>query len=319
MKKLNKILYLFLCITMIISFSACNNTSDKGKNTNENNSIVTKDTNTNYPKKIKDFTGNEITIEKKPTKVISLAPSATETIFALGCGNVLVGRTDYCNYPKEAIKIESIGKLQEPNVEKIVALKPDIVFATSITKPEILKKLQNANIKVIKVLENTMNFEDVYKNLNLFGNVLDSKDKSDEVIQNMKNKVTSISNKTKNLKKPKVYYVISYGESGDYTATGDTFINEIINLAGADNIAKDAKGWKYTKEKIIANNPDIIIVSKHMDSKKGFISSSSYKSLKAVKENKVFEIENNNLDIPGPRLVDGLEELTKIIHADLFK
>lgn len=319
MKKLNKVLYLFLCITMILSFSACGNTSNKGKESSENKSIETKDTNKSYPKKIKDFLGKEITLEKEPTRVVSLAPSATETIFALGRGNLLVGRTDYCNYPKEATKIESIGKLDEPNVEKIISLKPDVVFSTSLTKPGIIKKLQDANIKVLNILENTMGFEDVYKNINLFGDTLNAKDKSDEVIKNMKDKVTSISNKTKNTKKPKVYYVISYGEAGDYTATGDTFINELINLAGADNIAKDAKGWKYTKEKIIANNPDIIIVSKYMDSKKGFMSNPSYKSLKAVKENKVFEIDNNNLDIPSPRLVDGLEELTKIIHPELFK
>lgn len=319
MKKLNKVLYLFLCIAMILSFSACGNTSNKNTGSSESKSIETKDKNKSYPKNIKDFLGKELTLDKEPTRVISLAPSATETIFALGRGNLLVGRTDYCNYPKEATKIESIGKLQEPNIEKIISLKPDVVFATSLTKPDIIKKLQDANIKVLNVLENTMNFEDVYRNITLFGDALNAKDKSDEIIKDMKDKVISISNKTKNTQKPKVYYVISYGEAGDYTATGDTFISELINLAGADNIAKGAKGWKYTKEKIIANNPDIIIVSKYMDSKKGFMSDSSYKSLKAVQENKVFEIDNNNLDIPGPRLLDGLEELTKIIHPELFK
>ncbi|MFX0547973.1 ABC transporter substrate-binding protein [Hathewaya histolytica] len=316
-KFFNRFLYLLLCISITLSLVSCGNYSNSNKK-NANETKIEEKAST-YPKKIKDFSGKEITLEKEPQKVVSLAPSATETVFAIGKGNLLVGRTDYCNYPDETTKITSIGKLEQPNIEKILELQPDIVLASSLTKPEVIKKLENANIKVIGVLDSAMTFDDVYKNISNFGIALNAEKKSDELIKNMKNKVNNLSNKLKNSKKPSVYYVISYGKSGDFTATGDTFISELISIASGNNIAKDSKGWNYSKEQLLSKDPDIIIVSKYMDTKKGFMNDPSYKSLKAVKENKVFEIDNNNLDIPGPRLTNGLEDLVRTIHPEIFK
>ncbi|CAM2789937.1 ABC transporter substrate-binding protein [Hathewaya histolytica] len=317
MKFFNRFLYLLLCISITLSLASCGNYSNSNKkNTNETKIEEKAST---YPKKIKDFSGKEITLEKEPQKVVSLAPSATETVFAIGKGNLLVGRTNYCKYPDEATKITSIGKLEQPNIEKILELQPDLVLASSLTKPEVIKKLENANIKVIGVLDSAMTFDDVYKNISNFGIALNAQTESDELIKNMKNKVNNLSNKLKNSKKPSVYYVISYGKSGDFTATGDTFISELISIASGNNIAKDSKGWNYSKEQLLAKDPDIIIVSKYMNTKKGFMNDPAYKSLKAVKENKVFEIDNNNLDIPGPRLTNGLEDLVRTIHPEIFK
>ena len=124
--------------------------------------------------------------------------------------------------------------------------------------------------------------------------------------------------KVKDVSRPRVYYVVGFGEAGDFTAGGDTFIGTIIEMAGGDNVAKDLQGWQYSLEKLIEQDPDIIICSKYYDAKAGIEQAQGYKDLRAVKEGRLLEIDNNLLDRQGPRLADGLEELAKLIHPELF-
>ena len=135
----------------------------------------------------------------------------------------------------------------------------------------------------------------------------------------MKSKVNDVIEAVKDQPKPEIYYVVSYGEGGDYTATGETFISQIIEMAGGKNAADDAQGWKYNIEKLVEKDPDILICPKYFDSKQGIIQANGYKELTAVKEGRLFEIDNNMLDRQGPRIADGLEELAKILHPDQFE
>ena len=125
--------------------------------------------------------------------------------------------------------------------------------------------------------------------------------------------------KVKDQEKPSVYYVVGFGEYGDYTAGGDTFIGKMIEMAGGKNVAKEAEGWAYSLEKLVEQNPDILICSKHFDSKAGIELANGYKELSAVKEGRLYEIDNDLLDRPGTRLADGLEELARLIHPNVFK
>jgi len=122
----------------------------------------------------------------------------------------------------------------------------------------------------------------------------------------MKEKVQNVEDKVKGVDKPSVYYVVGFGKS-DFTAGGNTFIGQIIEKAGGKNIAADVQGWKYSKEKLMEKNPDIIVISDKYDSKNNFVTGEGYKDLKAVKEGKVYEIDDNMLSRQGPRQADGLE------------
>ena len=135
----------------------------------------------------------------------------------------------------------------------------------------------------------------------------------------MKAKIASVTDKLKDATKVSVYYVVGYGEYGDYTATGDTFMGKMIELAGGDNIAKNETGWVYSKEALIDKDPSLIFCSDQWDTKAGFTSGAGYSDLTAVKEDKVFEVDESLMTRQGPRVADALEELAKLIHPDLFK
>ena len=134
----------------------------------------------------------------------------------------------------------------------------------------------------------------------------------------MKTTVNSVINAVKGKEKPSVYYVIGFGEYGDFTAGGDTFIHQIITMAGGNNIASDIEGWSFSLEMIVDSDPDILVCSKFWDSKESILITNGYKDLKAVQNGSLFEIDNNMLDRQGPRLAEGLKALAKIIHPDAF-
>lgn len=308
-----KILLIAVSVLMIFVMTACggNNNVPGGDKNGELNEKV------QYPLTVKDSFDREIILDNEPQRVISVAPNITETIFALRKQDKLVGRTDFCDYPEAALSIEPIGSLQLPNIEKIVELKPDVVIASTHFQKEVLHKLEEVNIKVA-VLYGEESFEGVYDTIRKVGILLNAEDKAEEVVSGMKGKVELAKSKVEGLDTPDVYYVISYGEFGDYTAGRDTFIARIIQMAGGKNAADDVEGWKYNLERLLEKDPDILICSKYFETKAGIQNTSGYKDLSAVKNGKLFEIDNNMLDRQGPRLADGLLEMAKIIHPDAF-
>ncbi len=267
--------------------------------------------------KLEDAYHRVITIDKAPSRVVSVAPNITEIIFALGKGEMLVGRTEYCDYPTEAGGIESIGSVMEPNIEKIVALNPDIVIASTHFQKGSLKKLEDAGIKVA-VLDREESFDGVYQLIRQVGQVLHSNERAAGLVSDLQKKVADITVKIANAPKPKVYYVVFYGDSGSYTAGKDTFIGNMLKMAGGDNIAADSEGWQYSIEKIVEKDPDILICSKYYHTKEVIVKSPGFKSLKAVKAGRVLEIDHNLLDRQGPRLAEGLETLARLLHPEAF-
>lgn len=316
MKKTKRLfsVFLTLCI-LVLGVTGCSSKN----NTNTTNN---KDANTTtYPITITDSYKRQVKIEKEPTSIVSLSPAVTETVYAIGLGDKLVGRTDYCNYPEEVSKVKSIGTITEPNIEAIVALKPDIVIGSSLTTKEVVSQLENLGVKVA-VIFNNEDFEGVYSTINsiasIFGN--ETKDKAASVVSSMKTKIEDVQKKVSAASSsPKVYYVVGFGEYGDFTAGGDTFVDKILTTAGGTNIAKDVQGWNYSLEKLIENNPDIIICPLDQGGKEAFAKAENYKDLNAVKENKVYDINQDLINVQGPRIADGVEAMAKIIHPELFK
>jgi len=314
MKKIIKNLTIIvIAVAMITTFTACTKDNKTDSTDTQKEAVQTI-----YPYTVTDSKGNEIVIESEPKKIISVAPSVTELVYALGRGDELLGRTDYCDYPAQAEGVQSIGSLKDPNIEKIIEIKPDIVIASTHFKDDVAKKLQDLGIKIV-VLKDSKTIDGAYESINTLGQILNAQGKAQEVVNLNKKKIEEIKEKVKDAETPTAYYVVGFGKTGDYTATGDTFIAEMLNIAGGKNIAQDATGWKYSLEKIIENDPEAIIISKNFVMKDQFMGTDGYKELSAVKNNKVFEIDDNLVNRQGPRIADGVEALAKILHPDLFK
>ena len=268
-----------------------------------------------YPVTVKDSEGSEVMIETEPEKVISLAPNITEMMFVLGAGDKLVGRTDYCDYPKEALEITSIGTLQEPDIEKIVSLEPDLVIASTHFSEESEKQLSDLGIKVL-VLYEEHEIDGVYTMLETLGTVINAQEQSLKAVNDMKAVMDETKEVVSGLEAPSVYYVVGFGEYGDYTAGGDTFISQLITLAGGENIAKEVQGWSYSLASLVAADPDIILIDNTM--KDAFIRADHYKDLSAVKNGMVFGIDKSILERQGVRNAEGVRTIAEIFHADAF-
>lgn len=266
---------------------------------------------------IVDSYNRSVTIEKAAVSVVSIAPSITETIFALGKGDILKGRTDYCDYPEEALNIPSIGSLREPDIEAIAELNPDIVIASTHFTKESLDKLTTLSIPVV-VLADQDSFSGVYQTITDIGLLIGAEDEGKALISSMEDTVNSVIDAVKNKATPTVYYVIGFGEYGDFTAGGDTFISQIIEMAGGNNIASETKGWSFSLEQIVDSDPDILVCSKFWDTKSSIENTNGYNDLRAVKSGNLFTIDNNMLDRQGPRLAEGLKALAEILHPDAF-
>ncbi len=315
MSKRKSIISLVLAVFICVVFSAC---GSKGENKGALNTTKKETNAVVYPLKVVDSYNRTVIIEKEPKRIITIAPNITEGIYALGKGDSLVGRSDYDDYPAQVLKVPSVGDLLQPSVEKIVELKPDVVIASALFDKAVIKKLEALNIKVI-ALGGEENFNGVYGTISKLGQVVNASGKAQTVISDMKKKVAEITDKVKDAKKPTVYYVAGFGKNGDFTAGKDTFIGNMIEVAGGKNAADDVVGWNYSVEKLVEKNPDVLICSKRYDSKKGIEATNGYKDLKAVKNGKLLEIDENIIVRQGPRLAEGLEAIAKLVHPELFK
>ena len=319
---------ILLVLVLMFTLAACEQSNDNTGNDNANKDNLTEtpietadasnEKETIYPISITDSFDREVTIDSEPEKIISLSPAITEIVYALGQGDKLVGRTDYCDYPEEVVDIQSIGDLMDPNIEKIVELEPDIAIASAHFSEEVLKKLEESGVKVI-ILYGEESFDGTYEVIEKVGNTINANGKASDIVDNMKVTVADVVQKVQGLEKPSVYYVVSFGEYGDFTAGSDTFIGQLIEMAGAKNAADDVEGWSYSLEKLIEKNPDYLICSLVDKHKEQLKTANGYKDLDAVLNGKIYEIDKNKLERQGPRIVEGLKEIAQYIHPDAFE
>ncbi|MEG0388552.1 MAG: ABC transporter substrate-binding protein, partial [Niameybacter sp.] len=271
-----------------------------------------------YPVSIVDSTGTTITLNEEPQKIVSLAPSTTEILGALGISDKVVGRTKYCNYPETIQDATDVGGTSNPNVETIVALQPDLVVASTHVSDEVIAKLREINIPVA-FLNEQENFEGTYSAIENIGLLVGCTEEAKIVVEGMRTQIEETIEKVNALnkeEKPRVYYAVWYGDS-DSTAGGDTFIGEMIRLAGGENIAQDVEGWSISKEKIVEGNPEMIIVPAGNGIKEGMETTDFYKDLTAVQEGHIYEINQDMISRQGPRLAEAFVALAKIINPEM--
>ena len=252
-----------------------------------------------------------------PKKIISLSPSITEKIFALGGENLLVGRTSFSKYPEEVKNIDIVGSMFEPNMEIVLEKNPDMVIAETHFRKKLINTLNTLKIIVTKYTTPT-NISEIHKNITNLGVLIDRRLEARGLNASLKDKIRYIQFILKDEENPKVYYVLGSGKT-DITPGGDTFINSLIELAGGENIAKEKTGWRYSLEELILNDPNIIFGSERSIDK--MLLEENYHYLTTIKNKKYYIIEVSDLfDLPGPRaLTEGIYEMVKIFHPKLEK
>lgn len=314
MKKFKNLFALLLIFVLTFSLVACTiDDSSEPENIVENSNETA---DIKFPLTITDFLEREISLEKGPERIVSLAPSTTELIYALGAGDKIVGVTDYDNYPPEVENIAKVGGFKGPNIEAITAQNPDIILASNLSGQEEMETLENMGIPVI-MLE-SKNIERIYESIELLGQITGMEENGEKIINEMKAKISEINDKVKELPKIDVFYLVSF--EGNWTAGKGTFIDELINLAGGNNIVEDIEGWtQYSVEELVKKDPDVIITSPHAGNIDDIEKTEGYQNTKAVKNGNIFVVSDDDIIARSSnRIVLGLEEIAKFLHPEVF-
>ncbi len=278
------------------------------------------------PTTFTDGSGRTVTVDLPAQRIVSLAPSNTELLFAIGAGPQVVGRDSYSDYPPEAKAVTDIGGMVGTlNTELILSKKPDLVLASPLTPPEQIADLDKAGIRVY-VLPNPKTFDELYANLETAGKLSGHEKEATALVASLKARVKAVTDKTANASThPIVYYELDATDpTAPYTSGPDTFVDLLIRTAGGENFGGNLKGdWvQVSLETLLMRQPDFIVLG---DNTYGGVTPEQVKAragwdaLNAVKQNKIVIFDDNTVSRPGPRLVDGLETMAKLLHPELFK
>ncbi|MBK6648105.1 MAG: ABC transporter substrate-binding protein [Anaerolineales bacterium] len=270
-----------------------------------------------------DGLGREVTLAAPAQRIVTLAPSLTEFVFAVGAGEQLVGRDDLSDFPAEAADVASIGStFGDINTEAILALEPDLVLAAEINTPEQVQELESLGLTVY-YLSNPLTYDELYEQVNLFGQLTGHEEEAAALAESLAARVEAVTSAIATAaEKPTVFYEIDGTDPAKPWTTGPgTFMDTMITMAGGVNIGgvlSDAFA-QISAEEIVAQDPDIIILGDvvYGVTIESVAERAGWADLTAVKEGSIFAFDDNLASRPGPRLVDGLEELLKILHPEL--
>jgi iron complex transport system substrate-binding protein len=275
------------------------------------------------PGTITDDSGREVHLNSAPARIVSHVPSITETLFALGLGDELVADSEYCDYPEAAKTKPKIGGYFTPNLEEIVAMKPDLVLTDGYV-PELITKLNSLGIPIAVIQPKDIN--GILTDIELVGNVTGSQKEAKELTDDMKKRIDAVVNIVSSASRPSVFYVFEASDATKpWTAGPGSFVDSLINMAGGMNVAAIASDpWvQFNMEELVRANPDIILVDSQMGtaviSPEELKKLPGWQDLKAIKENRIYTIDDDIVTLSGPRIVQGLEVMARILHPDLFK
>lgn len=275
------------------------------------------------PMTFTDGLGREVTLAASAQRIVTLAPSLTEFVFAVGAGGQLVGRDELVDFPAEALEVPSIGSTYgDLNTEAILALEPDLVLAAEINTPEQVKELEDLGLTVY-YLNNPLTYAELFEQVHLFGQFTGHEQEAAALAESLSARVEAVESAVANLtEKPTVFYEIDGTDPAKPWTTGPgTFMDTMITQAGGVNIGGVLSDpfAQISVEEIVAQDPNIIILGDTLYGVtiESIAERAGWADLTAVKEGSIFAFDDNLASRPGPRLVDGLEELLKILHPEL--
>ena len=275
---------------------------------------------------VTDGRDRTVTVAAPAQRVVSLAPSNTEILFAIGAGAQVVGRDAFSDYPAEATTLFDVGgSFGELNTEVILAQNPDLVLASHLTPLEQIEALENLGLTVLS-LANPKDFEGMYDNLRLVARLTGHQPEAEKLVEELAARVAAIEEKITLAKEhPLVFYELDGTDpSAPWTSGPGTFVDTLIGMAGGENLGSSlGSEWaQISIEELIARNPDIILLgSAHWGgvTPEEVKARTGWGALEAVKNDRLFTFDDNLVSRPGPRLVDGLEAMAKLLHPELFE
>jgi iron complex transport system substrate-binding protein len=271
-----------------------------------------------------DGLGREVSLHGPAQRIISMAPSNTEILFAIGAGDQVVGRDTLSDFPEEAKDVADIGSTFDAlNTELIVSQEPDLVLAAEINTPEQVKQLEDLGLTVY-YLKNPTTLEEMYGNLELVAQLTGHREEAVTLIESLKERVAAVDEKIAPLSsRPGVFYELDATDPAKpYTAGKGTFITQLIDRAGGYNIASELEGYpQMSLEQVVAADPAFIILgdARYGVTPETIAQRAGWADLSAVKNEKVLPFNDDLVSRPGPRLVDALEELAKLMRPELFQ
>ena len=310
MKKLKS---LFLVFALLFVLSACGNT-EENDNTLENNNVEGTNVETVT---LTDALNKEIKIEKAPERIVSLIPSNTEILFALGAGENVVGVNDTDNYPPEVESIQKIGGV-EYDLEMIISLNPDLVLAHESGMYGLgdgIAQLEAAGIPVF-VVKNAVNFEETYQTIEQIGLLTGRQDEAKKVNENIQTKLAELQEKVKDVEPKKVFIVV--GANPEIYAVGKgTYMDEMLNALNIQNAVTEPDWPVYSTEDFIASDADIILTTYEPDIE-AIKANPLFGTMKAVQTNQLLLVDGDTTSRQGPRLAEGVESIAKAVYPELF-
>jgi len=262
-------------------------------------------------------------MEKTPQRIVSHVPGITEILFALGLGEKVVGVSEYCDYPEAAKTKPKVGGFFQPSIEMIVALNPDLVF-TDGSDEHLMTQLDSLGITYI-VLD-PKDIDGILKDIELAGEVTGTGKRAKEVIKDMQDRMLRVSAQVKDAPKVKVFYTFATTDfNNPWTAGPGSFVDSLITMAGGENIgAKALAPWvQFSIEEVVAADPQVIIVDAAMGTALTSIAELKrhpiWREIAAIKQGRIYPIDGDLVNRSGPRIIQGLEEMAKIIHPELFE
>lgn len=274
---------------------------------------------------VTDGLNRNVSLANPAQRIVSMAPSATEVLFAIGAGDQVVGRDSFSNYPETVKVLQDVGgSMGDYSYETIVSLNPDLVLASETNTPEQVKALEDLGL-IVYYVKNPVDLDGLYSILETAGLITGHVQESSDLVESLKTRVAKVTQTMAEAKStPLVFYELDGSDGSKPWTTGPgTYMDMLINMAGGKNagaVLQDS--WaQISLEELLIQDPDLIILG---DSAYGFtpeqvMTRTGWDSLSAVKENHIYSFNDDLFSRVGPRLVDGLEELAKLIHPELFQ
>lgn len=269
---------------------------------------------------VTDMTGRVITLEEPATRIVALTASDCEILYAIGAGECLVGRGEYCDYPVEVLDVPVVASGDDTNLEEIIALEPQVLLMSTMAQTdEQVAALEQAGIKV--VVSDAQNIDGVYEAVTLIGALMGKETEAEAVVSEMKDTFDAIRSNSSGDGSETIYFEVSPLEYGLWAAGKGTFMDEIAGMLGLTNIFSDVDGWgAVSAEQVLERDPDYIVTitmyfGEGPTPEDEILSRDGWENVTAIRNGAILNLQNNELSRPAPRLAEGAELLFDFVYG----
>ncbi len=314
MMRKSRIPALLLALLLALSLVTATGCSSNATDTGEADQAATETVEATFPVTVTDDLGREVTVESEPEKIVSLAPANTEIVAALGLIDRLVGVTTFCDYPPEVADIEKVGDFVGPNLEAIAALEPDLVLATTGVQEETVTQLEDLGAVVVAV--DPQSLDDVFDSIEMVGAVTGATQEAADLNASIQEDLDAVEEAITD--DEPVTCFLEIAQDPLFTVGSGTLQDDMIAAAGGENVVKEEGYVGYSVEQLVTDDPEVYMATMgSMSDPAELQSRAGYESLTAVKEGRVYVLDDNLVSRPGPRVAQGVQAIAAALHPEL--